>query len=40
MVFRLVNIPFNWTSFVKELGTIKEKARFNGYDDNMISKLA
>lgn len=36
MVFRLVNILMNITDFVKDLEVIKEIAKFNGYNDNMI----
>ncbi|XP_050524101.1 uncharacterized protein LOC126895864 [Daktulosphaira vitifoliae] len=39
MVYRLINIPMNKIDYDKELVVIKEIAKFNGYNENIILKL-
>lgn len=39
MVLKSVNTPVNRIYFAKQLGVLKGIAKFNGYDDCIISKL-
>lgn len=39
MVYRLINIPLSIQNYKKEIETIKEYARINGYKESIIDKL-